>query len=121
MSAAKALFAVLSILLLSTIPGVGGSMAQATGMEAPAGHHPRRPHRHRPADPTAQPAEDGRPQGPARDGSEFGGVDQFGYPDTDPERPYGANNTVTAPLGSAAAQEQENNRRYFCMAVPEHC
>ncbi len=59
--------------------------------------------------------------GAVPDTQDYGGVDQFGDPDNDPERPYGANNTVTARLGSVAAQEQENNRRYFCIAVPEHC
>ena len=54
-------------------------------------------------------------------GGEYGGVDQFGYPDNDPERPNGANNTVTARPGTDAYEEQENNRRYFCNFAPSRC
>ena len=77
-------------------------------------HH--RHHGHR-ATQAAPPAVVSRPTG----GGEYGGVDQFGFPDNDPERPNGANNTVTAQPGTDAYEEQENNRRYFCNFAPSRC
>jgi hypothetical protein len=39
----------------------------------------------------------------------------------DPTRPYGGQAAITAPPGTAAFEEQANERRYFCEFAPEHC
>ncbi len=49
------------------------------------------------------------------------GYDTFGYPANSPYRPYGGETAITAPPGTAAAAEQENQRRYFCNWAPERC
>ena len=39
----------------------------------------------------------------------------------DPTRPFGGQSAITAPPGTAAFEEQANERRYFCEYAPEHC
>ena len=39
----------------------------------------------------------------------------------DPTRPYGGQAAITAPPGTAAFEEQANERRYFCEFSPSRC
>ncbi len=90
-------------------------------------HHRRRHHVVR-----AEPRYEGDPAGSARPGYGYGPSPSYGGfantqngapPDNefDPTRPYGGQAAITAPPGTAAYEEQANERRYFCEYAPERC